>query len=184
MVSIEKFHGYRNTRRHSKIYSHGKKNPLHISQFSRPRYRTVREWFYMDEKAPRKDIKCNHVSLYVPAKRSLWPGNIVRIQNTYSSKIQQDASFSLILPREISLFHPFWPRVQHFPQISLPTALITAGRERPIHSPSSRPCHSQPGLCGTFIPRTIQLLLPEYIKAQITSEKLVCENAILLSQMM
>ena len=131
----------------------------------------------MDKKLQEKEMKCNQVSLYVPASRCLWPGEYsVRIQNTHSNKIQQNASFSLLLPSlGCHLLHSCWPRAEHFPQISPPTALITAGRERPFHS--------QSGLCGTFISRPIHLLLPECVKAHKPSEKLVCENAISESQM-
>ena len=94
---------------------------------------------------------------------------------TKSSKMQAFPCYSL--PQVVIFSILSDPELnEHFPQISPPIALTTAGRERPFHS--------QPGLCSTFISRPIQLLLPECVEAHIPSEKLVCENTISASQMM
>lgn len=131
----------------------------------------------MDKKLQEKEIKCNQVSLYVPASRCLWPGEYsVRIQNTHSNKIQQNASSSVLLPSlGCRLLHPFGTRanISHRSAHPLPWSLL-----------AGRGLSSQPGLCGTFISRPIQLLLPEGVEAHIPSEKLVCENTISVSQMM
>lgn len=122
--------------------------------------------FILMKTRQEKDIKFNPVSLYVPANRCLWLGNIQLESKTHSStkasmKMQAFPWYSL----GNSLLHLFWPYVEHSHRSVYPLPWWLLGRERPIHSPSSRPFHSQPRLFSTFIPRTIQLLLPKYIKA-------------------